>query len=250
LTRSVALTSCIKIATQLQVCCKNQNFFQEIFFFICNKMKEELYAPLKSETSPRVMNPLFVLVMGVSGCGKSSVGNALVRSIPGSSFIEGDDFHPMSNIQKMSNGIPLNDDDRFPWLNRLNQELLKYAIPQSDDAPAWPVTPHSSSLLVVLACSALKESYRRILFQNIPSAQSRIVFLDGSYDFIYKHMSQRQGHFMKENMLRSQFNTLERPMQNMTQDGLNVPVLRVGLEETAHKSVDEVAKLILERLHL
>lgn len=133
-----------------------------------------------------------IIIMGVSGCGKTSVGRLLANdlSIP---FIDADDHHPASNIEKMSKGIPLNDNDRKPWLDRLN-EIAKDHIGSG----------------CVIACSALKEIYRKRLAQSIES-NVRWIYLQGSYDQIFERMTNRHDHFMGSGMLKSQFETLEEP---------------------------------------
>lgn len=136
--------------------------------------------------------PLF-LVMGVSGCGKSTIAKALSKSlnIP---FIEADDFHPKTNILKMENGHPLDDDDREPWLQNLAKELLQH---EKNGA--------------VLACSALKEKYR-ITLNSLISKPLQIIFLNGSFELIKYRIEQRTGHFMSSHLLQSQFDTLEEPI--------------------------------------
>ena len=143
-------------------------------------------------------SPLF-LVMGVSGCGKSTVAKALSESlkIP---FIEADDFHPASNILKMKNSQPLDDNDREPWLQNLALELKK-----NEDNGA------------VLACSALKEKYRTTLNSMI-SKPLQIIYLEGSFELIKNRIDQRAGHFMASQLLQSQFNTLEKPKNAWTFD--------------------------------
>ena len=138
------------------------------------------------------MSQVFV-IMGVSGCGKTSVGEALAAQLE-CPFYDADDFHPAENVTKMSNGIPLNDEDRRPWLIRL-RNLLADHLAQGQTA--------------VLACSALKHSYRDLLLQA--GAGVRFVYLAGSFDLIWERMSAREDHYMKADMLQSQFDTLEPP---------------------------------------
>lgn len=133
-----------------------------------------------------------VIIMGVSGCGKSTLGQRLTR-IPGASYLEGDDLHPRENIEKMSSGFPLEDEDRWPWFDRI-VEAIKLEI---DD--------HSH---VFLGCSALKEKYREYLLRDFPDG--RIIFLTGPFEVILDRMNQRE-HFMPADLLRSQFETLEEP---------------------------------------
>lgn len=138
--------------------------------------------------------------MGVSGCGKSTIGKLLAQelNIP---FFDGDDFHPEKNIAKMSSGQALNDDDRFGWLQTLN----KLAIKQLDNKGC------------VIVCSALKENYRDILNTNIKYS-SKWVFLKGSFEQIRERINARKGHFMSSDLLRSQFDTLEEPKNSIEID--------------------------------
>ena len=131
--------------------------------------------------------------MGVSGCGKSTIGKLLAQelNIP---FFDGDDFHPEANIKKMSSGKPLNDNDRQSWLETLNKLAVSELKINS----------------CIIVCSALKESYRAILNKNIQS-NSKWVFLDGSFKQILDRINKRENHFMCSNLLKSQFDILEKP---------------------------------------
>ena len=130
--------------------------------------------------------------MGVSGSGKSSFARALSER-KNISYFDADDFHSESNITKLKNSIPLTDSDRIPWLNDLNAFLLDKKLADS----------------VILACSALKENYRKKLLENIESYL--LVYLKGDYDLIFKRMKSRDMHFMKSDLLKSQFDDLEEP---------------------------------------
>ncbi len=132
------------------------------------------------------------IVMGVSGCGKTTVGMALADKL-GCPFFDGDDFHPPENVAKMAGGVPLNDVDRHPWLARLHDLLAGY-VAQGETA--------------VLACSALKKKYRDQLRVN---HETCFIFLHGNFDLIWERMQARQNHYMKAEMLQSQFDTLEAP---------------------------------------
>jgi len=142
----------------------------------------------------------FFIIMGVSGCGKSSVGKALAESLVWD-FYDADDFHPPENVAKMANGIPLDDSDRAPWLVSLHDMISSNL---KADKPG------------VLACSALKECYRKQLLEDNDGVQ--IVYLKGTYDLIWSRMSARKDHYMKPHMLRSQFDALEEPANAMTTD--------------------------------
>jgi gluconokinase len=134
-----------------------------------------------------------VVLMGVAGSGKSSVGRALAEEL-GWEFHDGDDFMPTANVQKMASGIPLTDPDRFPWLDTL-QALIADKL----------ASDHS----LVLACSSLKEIYRQRLRANNPNVV--FVHLKGDFELIKSRLEARPGHFMKAGMLQSQFETLEDP---------------------------------------
>ena len=136
---------------------------------------------------------MVIILMGVSGSGKTTVGQLLARSLNWT-FYDGDDFHPPANIDKMRQGIPLTDDDRDSWLTAL-QHLIDDLLQQDRSA--------------VLACSALKHTYRDRLQRN--KEEVRFVYLKGNYDLIRQRLTIRQGHFMHADLLESQFATLEEP---------------------------------------
>lgn len=140
-----------------------------------------------------------ILVMGVSGSGKTTVGRALAQTL-GWAFADADDYHPESNRQKMASGQPLTDADREPWLLRL-RELIEAHL--RADQP------------LILACSALKERYRQSLAQGLTGVE--VVFLQGSRELIAQRM-QRREHFMPVTLLESQLNTLEPPANAITVD--------------------------------
>jgi len=132
---------------------------------------------------------MIVLVMGVSGSGKNTVGEPLAQRL-GWKFIDGDDYHPPENVKKMAAGVALQDEDRWPWLDRLNGILR-----QEKDA--------------VVACSALKEVYRRRLLAGI--ADCAIVYLRGGFELIRSRVAARKHRYMPASLLQSQFDTLEPP---------------------------------------
>ena len=133
---------------------------------------------------------MVVIIFGVSGAGKTTIGELLAQEL-GWQFYEADDFHPRANIEKMHRGVPVTDEDRWPWLESL-RELVNRCIAAGEDA--------------VLACSALKKAYRRYLRVN---AEVRLVFLRGEYALIVEQLQHRRGHFMNPALLRSQFADLE-----------------------------------------
>ena len=131
--------------------------------------------------------------MGVSGCGKSSIAEKLAKAT-GGTFLDADDFHPPANKTKMASGIPLSDEDRWGWLDTLNEELRKRS---NDTAPTF------------LACSALRRIYREHLAAGLPCL--RYLYLKGSKELIRSRMESRSDHFMPTTLLESQFTALEEP---------------------------------------
>ncbi len=159
--------------------------------------------PLPADDAPGV--PLPVVVMGVSGSGKSTVAAQLAGRL-GLPYVDGDDLHPPSNVAKMHSGVPLDDDDRWPWLDRVAETLNERAAGQGG---------------VILACSALKRIYRDRLRAGT-GGRVRFAFLDVSFDEIERRLKQRVHHFMPRQLLQSQFDTLERPGADET-DVLTIP---------------------------
>jgi len=152
--------------------------------------------------------------MGVAGSGKTTVGELLAQRLRWN-FFDADAFHPTENITKMANGTPLNDADRAPWLAALHA-LISASL--EENRPA------------VLACSALKESYRQQLLEGNEGVL--IVYLKGSYDLIWSRIAQRKDHYMKPQMLRSQFEALEEPKNALILDGsLSVAEIVQGIVE-------------------
>lgn len=156
--------------------------------------------------------------MGVSGSGKTTIGKKLSQRT-GTIFADGDDYHPAANKEKMHAGHPLNDDDREPWLERLNV-LLRDWLAQGQSG--------------VLACSALKEKYRQTLMAHMPEGAVHFVLLDGSRELIAARLKKRHHEFMNPALLDSQFATLEMPKD----------AVRVSID----KSADEVVTDIMQRL--
>ena len=149
-------------------------------------------------------SPCALIVMGVSGSGKSTIATALAGRL-GWAFEDGDRFHPASNVAKMSAGHPLTDEDRWPWLQAIADEIERVC--------------HTGGH-VVIACSALKRAYRDALARGRKG--TRFVFLDGNQALIAQRLADRKGHFMPPGLLDSQFRTLEPPQAD--EDPINVSI--------------------------
>lgn len=143
---------------------------------------------------------MIVLVMGVSGSGKTTIGEALAREL-GWIYLDADDFHSEASIAKMAAGIPLQDVDRWPWLDRINHELLK-AQKQGRSA--------------VIGCSALKQAYRERLARGLQACE--IVYLRGDFKLIHSRLAARKHRFMPATLLQSQFDALEPPARAIEVD--------------------------------
>jgi gluconokinase len=139
---------------------------------------------------------MVIILFGVSGSGKTTVGRLLADEL-GWKFYDADHFHPTANIEKMMRAAPLSDEDRWPWLERL-RELIGTCLAQREDA--------------ILACSALKEAYRQYLRVD---DEIRFIFLRGEFSLIQERLRNRHGHFMNIALLQSQFDTLEEPEEGV-----------------------------------
>jgi gluconokinase len=160
--------------------------------------------------------PLGIIVMGVAGCGKTTAGALIAESL-GADFIEGDRLHPAANIEKMSAGIPLTDDDRRPWLEAVGLEVARHL---------------GDGHGVVAACSALKRAYRDIL-RGTSGADLVFVHLSGSRELISGRMHHRKGHFFPPTLLDSQFAALEPPQADERHVVADLRLPLEGMVETA-----------------
>lgn len=145
---------------------------------------------------------MILIIMGVSGSGKSTVGKLLAVSI-GYQFYDADDFHSIENIEKMKNGIALTDNDRASWLEAIRNQIIS----KSDNA--------------VIACSALKKSYRDFL--AVPNKQVIYIYLKGDREILEKRLTERKGHYAGPDLLESQLATLEDPIGALVMDIDNKP---------------------------
>jgi carbohydrate kinase (thermoresistant glucokinase family) len=166
-------------------------------------------------TAPGVL----IVVMGVSGSGKTTIG-ALLASCLGCPFAEGDDFHPPANIAKMRAGIPLTDEDRWPWLRAI---------------AAWIEDRRAAGGGGVVACSALRRAYRAVLRGGRPDL--RLVYLKGDIGLIARRQAARHGHFMPASLLQSQFATLEEP-------GADEQPITVSVERQPPEIVEAVLRAL------
>lgn len=161
--------------------------------------------------------PCALIVMGVSGSGKSTVAEALGERL-GWRFEDGDSFHPAGNVEKMRAGHPLTDEDRWPWLNAIADEIARVC---------------DKGEHVIIACSALKHSYRDVLLRGRDDV--RFVFLRGAKELIAARLAGRKGHFMPPGLLASQFDTLEPPEAGEH-------VITVSIDESVEAIVDGVVR--------
>ena len=159
--------------------------------------------------------PCALVVMGVAGSGKSTVAESLAGRL-GWIYEDGDTFHPASNVAKMSAGHPLTDEDRWPWLQAIANEIDRAC---------------GGGKHVVIACSALKRSYRGVLVHERNDV--RIIYLSGTQELIADRLAQRKGHFMPPGLLASQFKTLEPPDRDEN------PVI-VSIDASVEQIVDDI----------
>ncbi|RIA95780.1 gluconokinase [Glomus cerebriforme] len=171
---------------------------------------------------------LVFILMGTSASGKSHIGNLIAQELD-VPFIEGDDLHSSSGIQKMKSGIPLNDEDRKPWLNAVKNEIIN-------------VSKSSSKPYIFVACSALKYNYREFLRKvpNNDNIKVWFIYLKGSKQLFQQRILERQNHFMKAKMLDSQFDSLEEPNQDSEERIIVVDV---------SKEADKVKEEIIEKIN-
>ena len=159
---------------------------------------------------------MIVIMMGVSGSGKTTVGGLLAHRLNWQ-FYDGDNFHTAENIEKMSRGIPLTDGDRMPWLRRVRDVIEQCC---------------RSGTSAVIACSALRQSYRSCLLDGV-DGDLRLVYLKGDYETMLGRIGERSEHFMKQSMLDSQYRALEEPADAIVADVTETPEIIVARIEAA-----------------
>lgn len=160
------------------------------------------------------------ILMGVSSTGKTSVGTEVAHRL-GIKLIDGDDLHPRANILKMAQGIPLDDKDRAPWLERIRDAAFSLE--------------HKNETGIII-CSALKKKYRDIIRDG--NSNVKFLFLHGSFELVLARMQKRKGHFMKTEMLKSQFDTLEIPQSDETD------VFRIGIDGSFEEVVERCISVL------
>jgi len=164
---------------------------------------------------------MVILVMGIEGTGKTTVGKLLAERLHWE-FADADDFHSAANKEKMKQGIALTDADRAPWLAAIQEQMWHWLAAKKNG---------------VITCSALKQSYRDVLMSPVPGQEGnaneiKTVYLHGAYALIAKRLQHRQGHFAGEALLASQFATLEEPRD----------AISIDIEETPEQIVDEIMR--------
>ena len=163
---------------------------------------------------------MVLILMGPTGCGKTTVGRLLARRL-GWPFLDGDDFHPAANVAKMHSGIPLDDSDRRPWLLALRKEIERR---------------NKADQSAILACSALKQAYRELL--GVDQKKVKTVYLQGTFDLLQERLAHRRDHFMPPELLRSQLEALEVPEGGLVVDidedaAVIVTRIMMSLKQTA-----------------
>ncbi|MDO1585240.1 gluconokinase [Rhizobium oryzicola] len=165
--------------------------------------------------------PQHMVLMGVAGSGKSTVGEALAQAIT-AVYLDGDDLHPAENIAKMSRGEPLTDEDRWPWLAKVGQKL------------------HDSTTVTIIGCSALKRIYRDKIREETGGPVT-FIHLSGSRELIASRMGARTGHFMPTTLLDSQFAALEPP-------GADEDAVTVDIDQTLPSLTSDIIRRLRERM--
>ncbi|KIK02664.1 hypothetical protein K443DRAFT_677394 [Laccaria amethystina LaAM-08-1] len=197
---------------------------------------------------------VLIVIMGVCGTGKSTLGSALATSL-GFPYVEGDDLHPRSNVEKMASGTPLTDADREPWLALVRRTAEDMTAQKQNEVEKKDGRGVSGKTGVVISCSALKKYYREILrgnpspslfssgnelsTSNADTLSTYFVFIKGSRSILVERMEKRPGHFMKAGMLDSQLGTLESPEG---EDGVVVVSMEDSTEEQVRQAIEALRR--------
>jgi len=207
----------------------------------------KLFDPTFNEKLENLNNYVLIVVMGVSGTGKSTLGSALARALD-VPFVEGDDLHPRSNIEKMSSGNPLTDSDREPWLKLIRTTAEHMTLEVQSGATG------GNKRGVVISCSALKRRYRDVLrglgqqennvkpstFEN-SVLKTVFVYIEGTRDVLMDRMTKRTGHFMKPSMLDKQLEALENPVH---EEGIIVVSLMDSTEDQVRAAQQGLKRIL------
>ncbi|XP_051157566.1 gluconokinase-like [Leptopilina boulardi] len=179
------------------------------------------------------LKPPLIIVMGVSASGKTTIGGLLAKKL-NVEFLDGDNFHSAKSVEKMAKGIPLNDDDRQQWLEEISMKISNKSRENKG---------------LVIACSALKLSYRNIIrSSNYIDDDKEIIFvyIKGTMELFKKRIEHREGHFMPVSLLQSQFDTLEEPRDNeVTNEKKSSRVIEVSAELNPDEIIEEIVKQLL-----
>ncbi|KAM9978512.1 hypothetical protein ACTFIY_012261 [Dictyostelium cf. discoideum] len=192
-----------------------------------NNLNEEIKNKLEKQQNQKEQK-LIIVIMGVSGSGKTTIGNAIASSL-GCGFNDADEFHSEENKEKMKSGIPLNDDDRKPWLSSINKRMIEFLNNENG------ANDH------VFTCSALKSIYRHQLSNGINKDNLLFILLQGTKQLLSERLQNRKDHFFNPNLLDSQLSTLELPTQSELSD-LHYAFIDIS------NSVDEIVEEIFNYL--
>lgn len=188
-----------------------------------------------------------IVIGGPFGCGKSTVGSAIAQLL-GIQFIEGDELHPVENVQKMRHGVPLTDQDRLPWLKRIAAAVVtkSSSAPNVAVAAATDGAPAASEIKVVIACSALKEAYRKLLAADMQPMNVFFLLLSASSDELNNRLKRRHNHFMPVSLIESQLQIFEPPSESEKANGSTVIIdTEGGFEKTLSQAKEKITTWLL-----
>ncbi|EGC37452.1 hypothetical protein DICPUDRAFT_76935 [Dictyostelium purpureum] len=179
-------------------------------------------------------NKLIILIMGVSGSGKTTIGKGIAEKL-NCGFNDADEFHSEANINKMKSGIPLNDDDRKPWLEAINKRMTEFLNNSTS-------ITHNH----VFTCSALKSIYREIISNSIPKDKILFIFLKGDKEILGERLNSRQGHFFNPALLDSQLEALQEPND---QDLKTNHFLTINIRSSVDEIINNILKFIKDQFN-